>query len=67
MKVRLVKTKIRPDNGVPSIIADSDTGIELPDELVLQYENAKAMFTWNRDQLIEAYKGAGGEFNVRSE
>jgi hypothetical protein len=61
MKVILSRNLIAPDNGVP-IAKASKEGIDIPDMVVLQYENIRAQYIAIRDNLIEVYKKAGGEY-----
>jgi hypothetical protein len=61
MKVLLYRNLIVDDGGLPKITMDSK-GIALPDQLVLQYEQIRAAYVAARDNLIDAYKKAGGKY-----
>ena len=62
MKIILTRNKIAPPIDVPFISPDKDRGLEVADYLAIQYEQARLNFIATRDALINAYKGAGGEY-----
>jgi hypothetical protein len=61
MKVKLTRNIIVPDKGIPSIYKD-DTGINLNDMALAQYEQIRVAYIAARDNLIAAYKQGGGEY-----
>jgi hypothetical protein len=61
MKVILSRNLIAPDNGTP-IVRVLEEGIDIPDMVVLQYENIRAQYIAIRDNLIGVYREAGGEY-----
>ena len=62
MKVLLYHNLIIDDGGLPKLIRDSQNGIALPDPLVIQYEQIRAAYVAARDNLIKAYRQAGGTY-----
>ena len=62
MKITLTRNKVAPPLDVPSVFPDKLSGLEVPDYLAIQYEQARLNFIATRDALINAYKGAGGEY-----
>jgi hypothetical protein len=63
MKVMLYHNLIVDNGGLPKLIRDSEEGIALPDHLVIQYEQTRAAYVAARDNLIDAYRKAGGTYN----
>ncbi len=63
MKVILYHNQIVDDGGLPKIYVDSVNGIALPDPLVIQYEQLREAYKAARDNIIDAYKKAGGTYN----
>jgi hypothetical protein len=61
MKVLLYHNLIIDDGGLPKITVASE-GIALPDPLVIQYEKIREAYIATRDNLIDAYKKAGGKY-----
>jgi hypothetical protein len=62
MKVLLYHNLIVDDGGLPKLIRDSEKGIALPDELVYNYEAIREAYANARDNLIKAYRQAGGTY-----
>ena len=63
MKVILYHNRIVDDGGLPKIILDPEHGIAMPDVLVIQYQQLWTAYIAARDNLIEAYKQAGGKYD----
>jgi len=61
MKALLYHNLIIDDGGLPKLTMASE-GIALPDPLVIQYEQIRAAYVAARDNLIDAYKKAGGKY-----
>lgn len=61
MKVKLTRPILIPDSGIPSFYKD-DTGVDLNDMALAQYEQMRAAYIAARDNLIAAYKQGGGEY-----
>ena len=59
MKVKLIKNLVIDDGGIPTIIRDGE-GTFIPDQLMIGYETIRARYIEARNQLIDAYKKAGG-------
>ena len=62
MRIRLYHNKIVDDGGIPKHFKDAEQGIDIPDSLMIQYENMRAQYIAIRDNLIAVYKEAGGVY-----
>lgn len=61
MKVKITSPILVPSPGLPSFYKD-DTGVDLNDMMLAQYEQMRAAYIAARDNLIQAYKQGGGEY-----
>ena len=62
MKITLYHNLIVDDGGLPKVTIDSENGIALPDVLVIQYEHLREAYIAARNNIINAYKEAGGKY-----
>jgi hypothetical protein len=62
MKILLSRIKVFDDGGIPIASVNSTNGIALPDNSVIQYEQIRAAYIATRDNLIDAYRKAGGTY-----
>jgi hypothetical protein len=61
MKVKLTSSILVPSPGIPSFCKD-DTGIDLNEIMLAQYEQIRTAYIAARDNLIAAYKQGGGVY-----
>lgn len=61
MKVKLTRYVINPGPGLPVFYKD-DTGVDLNDMMLAQYEQIRTAYIAARDNLIAAYKQGGGVY-----